>query len=302
MKILTYDQLYNNNNNKFINIDIIDKLIYNNINFYNIDNISYFLLVIPHLNIYNKNDNDNDNDIYTLVEKKLSSKFYDFSIPSIIFNKIIIIYNHQLKKFLIIKSDKYLFNYNDNITNNKTIIDIIITISHNLHKIINIHNNLIMNINNAFVNIDYNKINILNNFVDKLIIYSHYCSNALQQLNNIKILINKSHQYYYILNRNINNLLSINNKLKNDLQNIRQTAFQKITYIETGTGRVLTSIATVFLPLSFIIAFFSLPFKNIPLQNNNYGLIYLIFIIFITLIIIYIFLKLHKFNLYDYIF
>lgn len=299
MKILTYDQLYNNNNNKFIDIDIIDKLIYNNINFYNINNISYFLLVIPHLNIYNHNDID----IYTLVEKKLSSKFYDFSIPSIIFNKIIILYNHQLKKFLVIKSDKYPFINNDNtITNNKTIINILITITHNLHKIINIHNNLIMNINNAFLTIDYKKINILNNFVDKLIIYSHYCSNVLQQLNNIKILINKSHQYYYILNKNINNLLSINNKLKNDLQNIRQTAFQKITYIETGTGRVLTSIATVFLPLSFIIAFFSLPFKNIPLQNNNNGITYLLFIIFIILIIIYNFFKLNKFNLADYIF
>jgi Mg2+ and Co2+ transporter CorA len=298
MKILTYDQLYNNNNNKFIDINIIDKLIYNNINYYNLNNISYYLLVIPNLNIYNHIDND----VYSLIEKKITNKFYDFSIPSIIFNKIIIIYNHQLKKFLLIKSDNYPLINNDNITNNKTIINILIIISHNLHKIINIHNNLIMNINNAFLNIDYNKINILNNFVDKLIIYSHYCSNVLQQLNNIKILINKSHQYYYILNRNINNLLYINNKLKNDLHNIRQTAFQKITYIETGTGRILTSIATVFLPLSFIIAFFSLPFKNIPLQNNNNGITYLLFIIFITLIIIYIFFKLNLFNLDDYIF
>lgn len=292
MKIFTYEELLNSKNAyKFIDTDIIDKLIYNNINYYNSNDIAYFLLVLPTLNITNKIYNDS----YSLIEKKVESKYYDYSVPSFVFNKVIFIYNYKLNKFILIKSNKFTNKFIN--FNKKTIINILISITNNLQNIINIHNNLVMNINNSLLNIDYIKINILTKYVDKLIIYTHYCSNALQQLNNIKILLNDSHEFYYILNKNIINLVNINNKLKDDLQNIRQTSFQKITYIETGTSRILTSIATVFLPLSFIIAFFSLPFKNVPLQNKKNGIIYLLFFVIILFILSYTYLKIHGVNI-----
>ena len=273
MKILTYDELNNNIDNvdKFINIDIIDKLIYNNINYYYNNNLYYYLLVVPSINI-DKNQNIESNN-YTKIIKKTKKININFSIPSIVLNKIIIIYNTSLQKFILIKSDKI---------KKDTIINFLINLSNDIHSFINIINNLVLKINNKLTNINYIDIRSMMGYVDQLIIILHYCGNIIQQINNISILLNKSHEYYYILAANIKNLNNINIKLKKDLENIRQNSFQKITYMETGTSRILTSIATVFLPLSFIIAFFSLPFKKVPLQNNNNGFYYIILILIIV--------------------
>jgi len=282
MKILTYHELYNNNNiNNFINIDIIDKLIYNNINYYHFNNLYYYLLVVPSLNINSNIKQDN----YSKIIEKTKRLNIDFSVPSIILTKIIVIYNKKLKKFIIIKTDK---------TKNNTIINYMITLSNELHSFINIINNLVLKINNKLININYLDINSMMVYVDKLIIILHYCGNIIQQFDNISILINKSHEYYYILNANIINLNNINIKLKKDLENIRSNSFQKITYMETGTSRILTSIATIFLPLSFIIAFFSLPFKKVPLQNNNNGIFYIIIILIIICISISVYYYYYK--------
>ena len=61
---------------------------------------------------------------------------------------------------------------------------------------------------------------------------------------------------------------------------------QRIAYLETGMSRLLTIVATIFLPMTFIVSFFSMPFKNVPFKNNKYGILYVIFIIIILMIII----------------
>lgn len=279
MKIIAYEELNSNKNlSQYINDDIIEKLLYNNVNyFYSNNDIAYYLLTIPSLN-YN---NDSSNLPYKLIEKNIIAKDLNFTIPSFSFDKVIVIYNYNLKKFLIIKSEKY------NLKNNNNIYNFLINICNDLQDILNIINNLIMKINYELINIHYNKFNIITTYIDKMLIYVHYLNNILQQIINIKSLLNISHEYYYILDKNTDNLYNIINNIKTDLENIRQNTFQKITYIETGTSRVLTSIASIFLPISFIIAFFSLPFKNVPLQNNENGLYFIIIIIIIISIILY---------------
>lgn len=279
MKIITYEKLNSNKNLlQYINDDIIDKLLYNNINyFYSSNDIAYYLLTIPSLNY----SNDSSNIPYKLIEKKTSYKNLNFTIPSFSFNKVILIYNYNLKKFLIIKSEKY------NLKNSNNIYNFLINISNNLLNILNIINNLVMKINYELINIYYNKFKNIATYIDRMLIYMHYLNNIIQQIINIKTLLNKSHEYYYILDKNIHNLYNILNNIKKDLENIRQNTFQKITYIETGTSRILTSIASIFLPISFIIAFFSLPFKNVPLQNNEYGVYFIIIIIIIISLILY---------------
>lgn len=279
MKIITYNELNSNKNlSEYIDNNIIEKLLYNNINyFYSSNNIAYYLFTIPSLN-YN---NESNNLPYKLIEKKIYNKNLNFSIPSFSFNKVILIYNYNLKKFLIIKLEKY------NLKNTNNIYNFLINICNDLQNILNIINNLVMKINYELVDINYNIFNIITKYIDQLLIYVHYSNNIIQQIINIRNLLNKSHEHYYILNNNINNLYNVFNNIKIDLENIRQNIFQKITYIETGTSRMLTGVASIFLPISFIIAFFSLPFKNVPLQNNEYGIYFIIIIIIILGLILY---------------
>ena len=279
MKIITYNEFNSNKNlSEYIDNNIIEKLLYNNINyFYSSNNIAYYLFTIPSLN-YN---NESNNLPYKLIEKKIYNKNLNFSIPSFSFNKVIVIYNYNLKKFLIIKLEKY------NLKNTNNIYNFLINICNDLQNILNIINNLVMKINYELVDINYNIFNIITKYIDQLLIYVHYSNNIIQQIINIRNLLNKSHEHYYILNNNINNLYNVFNNIKIDLENIRQNIFQKITYIETGTSRMLTGVASIFLPISFIIAFFSLPFKNVPLQNNEYGIYFIIIIIIILGLILY---------------
>ena len=279
MKIITYNEFNSNKNlSEYIDNNIIEKLLYNNINyFYSSNNIAYYLFTIPSLN-YN---NESNNLPYKLIEKKIYNKNLNFSIPSFSFNKVIVIYNYNLKKFLIIKLEKY------DLKNTNNIYNFLINICNDLQNILNIINNLVMKINYELVDINYNIFNIITKYIDQLLIYVHYSNNIIQQIINIRNLLNKSHEHYYILNNNINNLYNVFNNIKIDLENIRQNIFQKITYIETGTSRMLTGVASIFLPISFIIAFFSLPFKNVPLQNNEYGIYFIIIIIIILGLILY---------------
>ena len=289
MKILTYQNIYNDNTHKYINLDIVEKLLYNNINYFysKNNNIAYYLLVIPSLNI--NNITNTYNDAYRLIEKEISFSNIKFNIPSYVLDKIVLIYNYKIEKFIIIKSDYY------NTIDSNNIYNFIISYTNELQKLFNIINNITMKINYELINVEYHNINTITRYIDKLLIYLHYCSNFLQQIINITDLLNKSHEYYNIINKNIQNLINISDKIKGDLQNIRQTTFQRVTYIETGTSRMLTGIATIFLPLSFVIAFFSLPFKNVPLQNNNYG------VHLVIIIIILILLSFYKTNILKYI-
>ena len=275
MKILTYDMLNQNDYTKYINSEIIDKLIYNNLHYYNTQKNIYFLLFIP---IIEYNYIIKKNSPYEIYEPGYKSSM--INIPSIILKKIIVCYNIKFKKFI------FIVNNIVDITD-KNILNFLINNTNYVIKINNIIDNLIMKINKILINVDYFRLATIISYIDKLLIYLHYLNNIYIQINNIYLLINNKHELLYILKNNLNNINNNILTMKENLQNIRQTLFQKITYIETGNARILTGVATVFLPLSFIIAFFSLPFKNMPLRKKKYGYIYIIIVMIIAICIIY---------------
>jgi len=278
MIIIKYGDILNYKN---IKSNIIEKLLFNNLYYYNTISYKYYLIIEPSIvhNTYINNDK-----IFFKLIKNNNTKYLDFQIPSFVFEKKIICYDINNDNYYIIIND------NNNSTNIKNIFFFILQITNKLKKFAGIISNLIIKITINLENINYFLIYYVIKYVDKLILLMHYFTNLINQLINIKILINKKHDLYNLINteiENLNNQFNGINGIKQTLENLRMTILQKITYFETGTSRILTNIATIFLPLSFLIAFFSLPFKNVPLQKNNYGFYYIIIIIIIILFIIY---------------
>ena len=67
---------------------------------------------------------------------------------------------------------------------------------------------------------------------------------------------------------------------------------QRISYLDSGTARILTIVATIFLPTSFIVALLSMPLNGVPLRYKKNG--YYIFIIILIVVFIILFAIFHK--------
>jgi len=65
---------------------------------------------------------------------------------------------------------------------------------------------------------------------------------------------------------------------------------QRIAYLDSGTSRILTIVAAIFLPTSFIISLLSMPFQGVPFKGRKNGyfiVLSIIIAIFITLIYLF---------------
>ena len=270
---------------------IIDKLIFNNINFYydNKKKIYYYLLIYPsykfdNIEKYNKiYTNIIDIDIDSKINIILKQKF-----PLIKLNKIVIVYNINNDKFTIILNNDYKLKGNN-------ILNFFINSINEFNKDLNIINNTINRLTNVILNSSYNETEIITNSVNSILINLFYYYNIIEQFKNIYNNGNNSFDKF-VLNNNINIISGKINKYIDYCYNTRTTSLQRITYLEAGTSRLLTSIATIFLPLSFCIAFFSLPFKNIPFRNNDNGILFItiILIMIVIIIIFYMSKQFHK--------
>jgi Mg2+ and Co2+ transporter CorA len=80
-------------------------------------------------------------------------------------------------------------------------------------------------------------------------------------------------------------------KLLNDiLEQTRHGAMQRIAYLDSGTARILTIVATIFLPLAFLVALFSMPLQGAPLRrkkNAYWVFVYIILVIFVALVALF---------------
>lgn len=271
--------------------NIIDKLLFNNLNYYydNNNNNFYYLLNYPSY-IYDNIDFEY-NKIYTnLIDINKNSninKLLKTKYPIIKLNRIIIIYNKKKENYTLIHHNDFKLNSNINILN--FFIDSINIFNKDLNIIYNTIN--ILNIN--IINANYFDTEIISNSINYVLINLFYYSNIIEQYKNI--LINNKNFDLTVINNNINIINEKINKYIDLCYNLRTSSLQKITYLEAGTSRLLTSIATIFLPLSFCIAFFSLPYKNIPYRNNDYGIYFIIIILVIIIFIIYYYYSV-KFN------
>lgn len=261
--------------------NIIDKLIFNNLNFYydNKKNLFYYLLIYPS---YIFDNIEKYNKLYTnIIDINIDSKInllLKQNFPLIKLNKFIIVYNNNNNKFT------FILNNDFNIKSNN-ILNFFINSINEFNKDLNIIYNCINKLTKTILNSSYYQTELITNAVNSILINLFYYYNIIEQFKNIYNNGNNSFDKY-ILNNNINIISEKINKYMEYCYNTRTTSLQRITYLEAGTSRLLTSIATIFLPLSFFIAFFSLPFKNIPFRNNDNGIFFITYILIIILIII----------------
>lgn len=263
MKIYSYD-------NHIFNTDIIDKLIYtskNNIvikdNFYILINLSTY----KKIKIYNK---------------ELSS-LYDLSIDKLHYDNLIIP-KLNIYKIIINKIDDNISLISNCILQYNNIYDFFNNIINTTINDIEIINNLLIIISkkNTSPHILYENIFTLtkisshilyfDNFIDKIILTITFLNNEKNE-KNIRIL------------EKINLIKQKITSIKFFFDSIKTTSIQKITHQETNISKVLTYVATIFLPLSFIVGIFSLPIKNIPFRNNENSIYSILFILFIICII-----------------
>jgi hypothetical protein len=80
--------------------------------------------------------------------------------------------------------------------------------------------------------------------------------------------------------------------LKDSLEQTRHGTMQRISYLDSGTTRILTIVAAIFLPTSFIISLLSMPFNGVPFKGRKNGyFIVLSIIIAMFLTLLYLFME-----------
>ena len=177
MDIITYDEINNYNINK----NIIDKLIFNNFNYYKNNNQIYFLLSVPILLKNNKIDNINITPFIFFEKGITNNKTINSIIPDIILNKEIIIFNINNNNIIFIKNNII----NNNINNNniyKNILNYLIDYSINIQSNLGIFSNILYYIKKKITKVNFkNSYNIIE-YIDKLLIYIIFYKNIINKL------------------------------------------------------------------------------------------------------------------------
>lgn len=279
MKIFSYD-------NHIFDKNIINNLIYTSKNNIKIKDDFYILIKFTS---YKKHILNNQFDF-----------IYNLSVNEINYNNDITIPKLNIHKIIINKIDNnisLITNINLKYNNIYDLYDYFISLVLND---LNIITNLLINISNSksYNTVIYSNIKTLHDISSHILYYENYLD-TLEIL--LKFINNKNNE------KNIDTIHKLN-MIKNKIKSIKfyydtlkTSSLQKLSYHETNISKVLTFVATIFLPLSFLIGVFSLPIKNFPFRENKNSIYYILFIIIIIAIITTIFLiEFNKKNLFNY--
>tara|TARA_B110000858_G_C17802287_1_gene475953 strand:- start:226 stop:1053 length:828 start_codon:yes stop_codon:yes gene_type:complete len=259
--------IYSFDNHIFEN-EIINKFIYTNIASIITNDNHYFSINIPDYNKFS------DNILFT---KKIEGlKYNDILIPDLYVNKFILIINNKTKNNSIITNIKL----NNDFNNIYIILNFFIN---NIYNNLGIIYKLLINIQKSSYKTEKLYINI--NTLDKISSHILFFDQFIYKIINFINKLDKKNEMNIILNDNISNIIMQINSLKFFYDSIKTTSIQKLTHSDANKATVLTYVATIFLPLSFIISIFSLFVKNIPFKNNEYALYFIIIAIIIIIII-----------------
>jgi hypothetical protein len=263
-------KVYSYNNNNY-DINIIEKLIFTNVKEYIKNDITYILINLPKYTSYYS---DYKNNKYLNILK--GSKYDNIIIPDLYIHKIIIIIENNDLNLISYQE----VNFNDfYLYINNTLIEI----KNNIH----ILNNLLIVVNKLQNANNYLKLYDIIKQLDLISSHILYFNNFVNIIKYIIEKLDNKNEKNTIIKTQILNISDELSLLKFYYDNTKSTSLQKISHYEANISKILTYVATIFLPLSFIIALFTLPFKNVPLQNKNGGfLIILIMLIFIALVTI----------------
>lgn len=133
-------------------------------------------------------------------------------------------------------------------------------------------------------------------YIDKLLYYTITYQNLINDMimivSRIIIIINyntenKENNDYDLFKNRIKVFKNNISELNEALEDTRHGTMQRIAYLDSGTARILTIIATIFLPTSFLVSLLSMPFDGVPFKNSKKGyliVLSIILTIFIALI------------------
>ena len=271
MKIINYNDINNNE----INTLVIEQLLFKNSKILDDNLDKYYLIEYPVIN-FNKNKYDNDIFFNILNQKKFEN--INITIPKLILTKII---------FCKVNNSNFLIKSNNyEVADTSNILTLFIKYTNTIFNDLNIFLNIISKISDLKTNISYFNSYYLVEAIDLLQTYLFYYQENINQFKNISNIFSDKNEINIKFIENLNLTYKKYITIYNLLNDNRHYVMQRIAYLETGMSRLLTIVATIFLPMTYIVSFFSMPFKNVPFKNNKYGILYVIFIIIILMIII----------------
>ena len=271
MKIINYNDINNNE----INTLVIEQLLFKNSKILDDNLDKYYLIEYPVIN-FNKNKYDNDIFFNILNQKKFEN--INITIPKLILTKII---------FCKVNNSNFLIKSNNyEVADTSNILTLFIKYTNTIFNDLNIFLNIISKISDLKTNISYFNSYYLVEAIDLLQTYLFYYQENINQFKKISNIFSDKNEINIKFIENLNLTYKKYITIYNLLNDNRHSVMQRIAYLETGMSRLLTIVATIFLPMTFIVSFFSMPFKNMPFKNNKYGILYVIFIIIILMIII----------------
>lgn len=259
---------------------------------YSYDNHIFDKNIINDLIYTSKSNTKNKDDFYFLINISTYKRYksinkiqniYDISIPETKYSDIVIPKLYIYKIIIIKINNNISFISNTDISSNN-IYNLYEYLTNNITNDLNIIINLLLNISKSksYNYIIYKNIKILDNMSSHILYFEDYINTLIICLDYIN---NKNNEKNINIINKLNNIKKKINSTKFYYDSLKTTSLQKITHHETNISKVLTYVATIFLPLSFLISIFSLPIKNIPLRDSENSFYYILFIILIVTII-----------------
>lgn len=284
---------YNNIDNKGLDQSIVDKLVSKREKLIVDEKKFYFSLSLPLI------DYNNDKNI------KGKNTQYESGIDysSLLTEKINGLYIYKLIFYL--EKDKYIITDDIDklnfIDKKAKILNLFINIIDKCERDYRRINEILYVIKKHVTWLDFFNSYKMIEYLDKLLYYilsyNNIVNDMIMIVSRIIIIIEydkdkKDNNDYELFKNRIKVFQKNVIDLKDSLEQTRHGTMQRIAYLDSGTSRILTIVAAIFLPTSFLISLLSMPFNGVPFKNSKNGyLIVLSIITAIFLTLLYLFME-----------
>jgi len=284
---------YNNIDSKGLDQSIVDKLVSKREKLIVDEKKFYFSLSLPLID-YNNDKN---------IKGKNTQYETGLDYSSLLTEKISGLYIYKLIFYL--EKDKYIITDDIDklnfIDKNAKILKIFINIIDKCERDYRRINEILYVIKKHVTWLDFFNSYKMIEYLDKLLYYvlsyNNIVNDMIMIVSRIIIIIEydkdkKDNNDYELFKNRIKVFQKNVIYLKDSLEQTRHGTMQRISYLDSGTTRILTIVAAIFLPTSFIISLLSMPFNGVPFKGRKNGyFIVLSIIIAIFLTLLYLFME-----------
>jgi hypothetical protein len=284
---------YNNIDSKGLDQSIVDKLVSKREKLIVDEKKFYFSLSLPLID-YNNDKN---------IKGKNTQYETELDYSSLLTEKISGLYIYKLVFYL--EKDKYIITDDIDklnfIDKNAKILKLFINIIDKCERDYRRINEILYVIKRYVTWLDffnsYKMIEYLDKLLYYILTYNNIINDMIMIVSRIIIIIEydkdkKDNNDYELFKNRIKVFQKNVINLKDSLEQTRHGTMQRIAYLDSGTSRILTIVAAIFLPTSFIISLLSMPFEGVPFKGRKNGyLIVLSIITAIFLTLLYLFME-----------